>query len=64
MFSAAPPAWGVLLPGRGAVRVLVDAAFTDHLDVVADLAVALGWLVALAAVTAAVFHRIAAPRRA
>ena len=45
------------------MRVLVDAAFTDHFDAIADLAVALTWLVVLAVLTAAAFHRIAAPRR-
>lgn len=64
MFSAAPPEWGALLPGRGAVRVLVDAAFTDHLDVGVDLVLAFAWLVALAVLTAAAFQRIAAPRGA
>ena len=52
------------MPGRGAVRVLVDAAFTDHLDARADLALAIAWLITLARLAAVAFHRIAAPRRA
>ena len=63
MFSAAPPEWGAYLPGRGAVRVLIDAAFTANLDAIPDLALALVWLVGLGALTAVAFRRIAAPRR-
>lgn len=64
MFSASPPAWGVLLPGRGAVQVIVDAAFTSTFDQFAMLALAAAWIVGLALVTALVFHRIAAPKTA
>ena len=41
-----------MLPGGGAARVLADAAFTDHLDVVADLALALAWVLTLALMAA------------
>ena len=64
MFSAAPPAWGRFLPGRGSVRVLVDAAFTATFDQTGALMLALGWLVVLAVAGAAVFRLIAEPRRA
>ena len=64
MFSAAPPAWGGFLPGRGAVRVLVDAAFTPGFDQLNSLLVAAVWLVGLGAATLAVFRRVAQPARA
>ncbi len=62
--EAAPPEWGMFLPARGAVRVLVDAAFTPTFDLVGDLALAFVWLVALVALTGALFRRIAEPKRA
>jgi len=64
MFSAAPPTWGLVLPGRGAVMVLVDGAFTSTFDQLAMLALAVVWLVVLALVTATVFRRIAEPKTA
>ncbi|HKZ28185.1 MAG TPA: ABC transporter permease [Acidimicrobiia bacterium] len=63
MFSAAPPDWGLFLPGRGAVRLLVDGAFTPGFDEGAGLMLALGWLVALGLVVSVVFRRIAQPGR-
>lgn len=63
MFSASPPGWGVVLPARGAVQILIDGAFTTSFDQLGMLALAFGWLIALTAVTAAVFHRIARPKR-
>jgi hypothetical protein len=51
MFSAAPPDWGILLPARGAVRVLIDAAFTLTFDQIGGLWLAIAWLIGLAAVT-------------
>jgi len=62
MFSAAPPSWGLVLPGRGASQVLVDGAFTTTFDKLGMLALAVAWLVVLIAVTAAVFRRIAEPK--
>lgn len=56
MFDAVPPAWGTVLPGHGAMRVLLDGAFTPDIDEWSALALAIGWLVAIAAVSAAVFH--------
>ncbi|GBD85900.1 ABC-2 family transporter protein [bacterium BMS3Abin02] len=64
MFSAAPPSWGLVLPGRGASQVIVDAAFTTTFDQLGALLLGLAWLVVLAAVTATVFQRIAKPKRA
>lgn len=63
MFSAAPPSWGTFLPGRGAVRVLVDAAFTGTFDAWGSLLLAAGWLAGLAVVSAVLFRRIAEPTR-
>jgi hypothetical protein len=59
MFSASPPNWGVVLPSRGAVQVLIDGAFTTDFDQVAMLALSLAWLAGLLVVTAIVFRRIA-----
>ncbi len=64
MFSAAPPSWGLVLPGRGAVLVLVDGAFTTTFDQLAMLALAVAWLIVLGVVTAVVFRRIAQPKTA
>ena len=64
MFSAAPPDWGLILPARGAVRVMVDGAFTPTLDLTADLYLALGWLVVLGVAMAVSFGRLARPARA
>lgn len=62
MFDAAPPAWGAWMPAHGAVRVLVDAAFTPGFDESTGLLLALSWLAAITAAAAGVFHRLAAPR--
>ena len=62
MFSAAPPTWAVWLPAHGAVRVLVDAAFTASFDDLTGLLLASTWLVGLTAAAAGVFHRLAASR--
>ncbi len=64
IFSAAPPSWGAILPGRGASQVLIDGAFTTTFDQFGALMLALGWLVVLAAVTTTVFRRIAEPKGA
>ena len=64
MFSAAPPDWGIILPARGPVQVLVDAAFTPTFDQIGGLVLGLAWLALLAGVAVAVFHRIATPQRA
>jgi hypothetical protein len=64
MFDAAPPAWATWMPAHGAVRVLVDGAFTASFDEATGLVLALGWLIGITALAAAVFHRLAAPHRA
>ena len=62
MFDAAPPAWASFMPAYGAVRVLVDGAFTPTFDETTGLLFALGWLLAITTAAAAVFHHLAAPR--
>ena len=64
MFDAAPPAWAKLMPAYGAVRVLIDGAFTASFDELGSLLLALGWLAAISAAALVVFHRIAEPERA
>lgn len=64
MFDAAPPPWAVWMPAHGAVRVLVDGAFTPGFDEAGGLFLALAWLLGLAAAAATVFHRTSAPRNA
>jgi hypothetical protein len=64
MFSASPPAWGAIMPGRGAVQLLVDAAFTRSFDQGGALLLAAVWLIGVTAVAAAVFHRVSEPHRA
>lgn len=61
MFDAAPPAWASWMPGYGAVRVLVDGAFTPTFDETTGLLFALAWLVGIIAAAIGVFHRVAAP---
>lgn len=58
MFDASPPGWGRFLPSHGAIRVLVDAAFTPSLDEVGAIALAVAWLVALTSLAAVSFHRV------
>jgi hypothetical protein len=64
MFDVAPPAWASYLPGHGAVRVLIDGAFTDTFDETRGLLLALAWLVGISAAATVVFRRLAAPVRA
>lgn len=63
MFDAAPPDWAQLMPAHGAVRVLVDSAFTTSFDTAQALLLGLAWLAALTLAAATVFHRLAAPHR-
>ncbi len=58
MFDAAPPAWGRYLPSHGAVRVLIDAAFTPSFDETGAVVLAVAWLVGLVGLAAVAFHRI------
>ena len=62
MFSASPPDWGRLLPSHGAVKLMVDAAFTPTIDGIGAAALAAAWLVGIAFVAGAVFNHIAATR--
>jgi len=57
MFNPVPPAWGAFLPARGASRMLIDGAFTSHVDTVGYLLLSLAWLGALAAAAVVVFQR-------
>lgn len=61
MFDASPPSWAVWMPGHGAVRMLVDGAFTTGFDESAGLVLSLVWLVGLGAAAAAVFHHTSSP---
>ena len=58
MFDAAPRTWGAYMPAHGAVRVMMDGAFTPTLDEAGALVLALGWLGGLAAMAAFVFRRV------
>jgi hypothetical protein len=62
MLYASPPSWAEFLPSYGAVRVLMDGAFTTTFDEVVPLVLALGWLVAVGLAATAVFRHLAAPR--
>lgn len=62
MFDAAPPSWAAWMPAHGAVRVLVDSAFTPTLDETGALWLAVAWLGGVTAAAAVVFHRLAAAR--
>ncbi|HEX6299314.1 MAG TPA: ABC transporter permease, partial [Acidimicrobiia bacterium] len=64
MFDAAPPTWAVWMPAHGAMRVLIDGAFTPTFDESGDVFLSLAWLLGLAAVAAAIFHRTSSPRNA
>ncbi len=59
MFDAAPPAWGRYLPAHGAVRVMMDGAFTQNFDETGALLLAFGWLLVLGVVASVVFGRVA-----
>lgn len=64
MFAAAPPTWANVMPGHGAVRIILDAAFTTTFDQPGALALALGWLAALTLAASVVFGRLTTPARA
>ncbi len=63
MLSATLPGWGAFLPGRGALRLLIDASFTPTFDETGSLLLALAWLAALGLGAAALFRHIAEPAR-
>jgi hypothetical protein len=58
MFDAAPPTWGRFLPAHGAMRVLMDGAFTSSFDVGTALLLACAWLVGLGVAATGVFRRL------
>lgn len=58
MFDASPPAWGRFLPAHGAVRVMMDGAFTNSFDETTALILALAWLAALGSAAFVVFRRV------
>ena len=64
MFDAAPPSWAKWMPAHGAVRLLIDGAFTPTFDEAGGFILALAWLLGLAAAAAAIFHHTSAPRNA
>jgi hypothetical protein len=47
MFHATPGRFAVLFPGYGPTRVMLDGAFSHTFDAGGELALALGWLIAL-----------------
>jgi hypothetical protein len=62
MFSAAPPSWAAWMPAHGAMRVLIDGAFTPTFDEPTGLLLTTAWIVGLTAVAVLVFRRLAAVR--
>jgi hypothetical protein len=64
MFDVAPPTWARFMPAHGAVRVLLDGAFTTTFDEAGALLLALGWLAVITAAAAVVFRYLATPSRA
>ncbi len=58
--TGAPPSWGVLLPGYGPGRVIVNAAFSDQFHAWGALALSLGWALALAAAVLVVLGQVIA----
>jgi hypothetical protein len=63
MFSSQPPAWGRFLPSHGAVRIMVDGAYTSSFDEVSAIILAVVWLSALAGAAGVTFHRISSPEK-
>jgi hypothetical protein len=57
-----PPPGAGSFPAHGAIRVLLDGAFTTTFDQIGALLLALAWLAAITAASFAVFHRLASPR--
>lgn len=63
MFDLAPPAWASYLPAHGAIRFLLDGAFTATFDEALALTLAIAWMLAIAAGAGAQFHRLSRPSR-
>ncbi len=58
MFDAAPPTWARLLPGHGAVQMMMDGAFTTSFDELGAVLLALAWLAALGVGAALSFRSV------
>lgn len=56
MLRAQPSGWAHFLPGYGAERVLLDGGLTSGFDETGALLLALGWLIGLALIAAALLH--------
>jgi hypothetical protein len=57
MFHVQPPRFAFLLPGYAPTRVMLDGAFAKSFAATGDLALGLGWLVALAVAVYVVLRR-------
>ena len=64
MFRAQPSRWGPLLPGYGPTRVLFDGAYSQNFHARAELAISLGWVIALGGLVYWVLRRSIAPHTA
>lgn len=60
MLDAAPPSRAIWMPAHGAIRVLIDGAFTPTFDEAGGLLLALAWLLGPAAAAGTIFHRTSA----
>jgi hypothetical protein len=58
--SGSPPAWGIVLPGYGPGRVIVDAAFSGHFAAWGELALAVGWTLILVVAVVVLLGRLVA----
>lgn len=61
--SGEPPQWAVALPGYGASRLIIAAAFSEGSVVPMDAALSAAWIVALSGVAAALAWRRLSPGR-
>jgi hypothetical protein len=56
--SGRPPAWAAVLPGYGPGRVIIDAGFSPGFQAWTELALALGWVLALGCLVALLLGRL------
>jgi lysylphosphatidylglycerol synthetase-like protein (DUF2156 family) len=56
--SGTPPRWAVLLPGYGPGRVVIDAGFSPGFHAWAELALGVGWTIALGFLVALLLGRM------
>ncbi len=61
--SGDPPPWAIGLPGYGACRVIIGAAFSDEALIPRDVALSVAWIAALAVAVAALAWRRLSPGR-